>query len=74
MRILIDTNVIIDYLVDRTPFADHAEQVLELCRSGEVDGFLTASAVTDIYYVVRKAAGNECHFIGNPKLANLLAM
>lgn len=59
MRILIDTNVIIDYLVDRTPFADHAERVLELCRSGEVNGFLTASAVTDIYYVVRKAAGRE---------------
>jgi len=59
MKILIDTNVIIDYLVDRTPFADHAERVLELCRSGEVEGFLTASAVTDIYYVVRKAAGRE---------------
>lgn len=59
MKILIDTNVIIDYLVDRTPFADHAERVLELCRSGDVEGLLTASAVTDIYYVVRKAAGRE---------------
>lgn len=57
MKILIDTNVIIDYLVDRTPFADHAEQVLELCTSGKVEGFLTASTVTDIYYVVRKAVG-----------------
>ncbi|SHG46888.1 Predicted nucleic acid-binding protein, contains PIN domain [Thermosyntropha lipolytica DSM 11003] len=59
MKILIDTNVIIDYLVDRMPFADHAEQVLELCRSGKVEGFLTASTITDIYYVVRKAAGRE---------------
>jgi len=59
MKILIDTNVIIDYLVDRMPFADHAERLLELCRSGEIDGFITASAVTDIYYVVRKAAGRQ---------------
>lgn len=59
MKILIDTNVIIDYLVDRTPFADYAEQVLELCGSGKAEGFVTASAVTDIYYVVRKAAGRE---------------
>ncbi len=59
MKILIDTNVVIDYLADRTPFADHAEQVLALCESGEIDGFITSNAVTDIYYVVRKVAGRE---------------
>ncbi|KLU63474.1 PIN domain protein [Peptococcaceae bacterium CEB3] len=59
MKILIDTNVIIDYLVDRTPFADHAEQVLQLCESGKAEGLVTASAVTDIYYIVRKATGRE---------------
>lgn len=59
MKILIDTNIIIDYLVDRVPFADHAEKVLELCRSGKVKGFLTASAITDIYYVISKTIGRE---------------
>ncbi|MEW6540360.1 MAG: PIN domain-containing protein [Bacillota bacterium] len=59
MKILIDTNVIIDYLADRAPFADHSEQVLALCESGEVDGLVTANAVTDIYYVMRKVAGRE---------------
>ena len=56
MKILIDTNVIIDYLADRMSFADHTEQLLTLCESGEVDGLVTASA-TDIYYVVRKVVG-----------------
>ena len=59
MKILIDTNVIIDYLADRTPFADHAEQMLTLCERGDADGFVTANAITDIYYVVRKAVGRE---------------
>jgi predicted nucleic acid-binding protein len=59
MRILIDTNVIIDYLADRTPFADLSEQVLTLCESGDVTGLVTASAITDIYYVIRKVAGRE---------------
>lgn len=59
MKILIDTNVIIDYLADRAPFADHAEQVLTLCERGDAGGFVTASAITDIYYVVRKAVGRE---------------
>lgn len=59
MKILIDTNVVIDYLADRIPFADHAEQVLMLCESGKVDGLVTANAITDIYYIVRKVAGRE---------------
>jgi len=59
MKILIDTNVIIDYLADRTPFADLSEQVLTLCESGKITGLLTANAITDIYYVVRKVAGRE---------------
>lgn len=59
MKILIDTNVIIDYLADRIPFADHAEKVIELCEQGELTGVLTASAATDIYYILRKAIGRE---------------
>ncbi len=59
MKVLIDTNVIIDYLADRTPFADHAEQLLALCESGKVTGLVTANAITDIHYVVRKVAGKE---------------
>lgn len=59
MKILFDTNVIIDYLADRIPFADHAEKVIELCEQGELTGVLTASAATDIYYILRKAIGRE---------------
>ena len=59
MKVLIDTNIIIDYLADRMPFADHAEQVLAICESGEVDGLITANAITDIYYVVSKVASRE---------------
>ncbi len=57
MKLLIDTNVIIDYLADRVPFADNAEKLFDLCADGKIKGILTASAVTDIYYVLRKAIG-----------------
>ena len=59
MKILIDPNVIIDYLADRTPFADHAERVLALCGNGKVTGLVTANAITDICYVLCKLAGRE---------------
>jgi predicted nucleic acid-binding protein len=59
MKVLIDTNVIIDYLADRSPFADEAFRVLSLCESGRVTGVVTANAFTDTYYVVRKVAGRD---------------
>jgi predicted nucleic acid-binding protein len=58
-KAMLDTNVIIDYLADRAPFADAAEKVIVLCEQGKLCGVLTASAVTDVYYVMRKIAGRE---------------
>lgn len=58
MKVLIDTNVIIDYLANREPFADHAEKIIELCESGELSGLITASSATDIYYILRKQVGH----------------
>jgi len=57
MKLLIDTNVILDYLVDRIPYAAHSEQIIDLCVQGSAEGFLTASSATDIYYIMRKAVG-----------------
>lgn len=54
MRIMCDTNIIIDMLLEREPFADDSCKVLSLCEEHRLDGFVSASAVTDIYYLVRK--------------------
>ena len=54
MRIMCDTNVVIDVLLDREPFVTDAYRVLHLCEEHKIDGFVSASAVTDIYYLVRK--------------------
>lgn len=59
MNLLIDTNIIVDYLADREPFADQAEHIIEICNRGQAIGYLTASAVTDIYYILRKIAKHE---------------
>ena len=59
IKILIDTNVIIDYLADREQFADAAERVLLECFKEDVTGYVTANAITDIYYVVSKSLGKD---------------
>lgn len=54
MRIMLDTNIIIDVLLEREPFVDDSYRVLKLCEEHQLDGFVSASSVTDIYYLVRK--------------------
>ena len=54
MKILIDTNVIIDALTSREPFREEAEQIFLLVANQIEDMYITASSATDIYYLVRK--------------------
>ena len=49
-----DTNIIIDVLLEREPFAENSCKILSLCEEHRIDGFISASSVTDIYYLVRK--------------------
>ena len=54
MKIMCDTNVIMDVLLEREPFVEDSYQVLRLCEEHKIDGFVSASCITDIYYLVRK--------------------
>lgn len=60
MKIMIDTNVILDCLLDRKPFSDYAEEVLELCMRGKHEGCILASAITDIFYIAGRSM-NDLH-------------
>lgn len=59
MRLLFDTNVILDVLLEREPFVNDARTLWTANDSGTVDGYLTASALTDIHYIARKIAGSD---------------
>ena len=54
MKIMCDTNIIMDLLLEREPFVEDSSKVLQLCEEHKVDGFIPASCITDIYYLVRK--------------------
>ena len=57
MRVLIDTNVILDFLQEREPFVESAARLFERIDAGEIEGFIAATTITNIYYIVRRAAG-----------------
>lgn len=54
MKILVDTNVIIDALTGREPFREASEQIFILAANQTEDMYITASSATDIYYLIRK--------------------
>ena len=54
MKLLIDTNVVPDVLLRREPFFRTAAEVLNLTQRDEVREYVTASAITDIYYIANK--------------------
>jgi len=52
--LLLDTNVLLDIALKRQPFYADALSLLDLMDSGRVKGHVTATTVTDIYYVARR--------------------
>ncbi|WP_088892062.1 type II toxin-antitoxin system VapC family toxin [Leptolyngbya ohadii] len=57
MRVLIDTNVVLDVLQEREPFVENAAKLFERLDSGEIEGFIAATTITNIYYIIRRIAG-----------------
>ena len=58
MRVLVDTNVILDILQRREPFFADSYGALRRALEGGVECLVSASAVTDIFYLLRKAVGS----------------
>ena len=57
MRVLLDTNVVLDLLLDRDPWSKTAAMLFSRVESGTLDGYLGATTVTTIYYLAAKAVG-----------------
>lgn len=54
MRVLIDTNIALDFLLQREPFFQEAELLFDAIDSGQVIGYVTATTLTDIFYIARR--------------------
>ncbi|MDR3084935.1 MAG: PIN domain-containing protein [Christensenellaceae bacterium] len=59
MKVLIDTNVILDALMNRDPWAAAAQELLRYAAMEKVKGFVAASQTTDIFYLLRRAGAEE---------------
>jgi predicted nucleic acid-binding protein len=59
MKVLFDTNVLLDLLLEREPHVDVAEALLSLADAGTLDAVLCADAITTVDYVAAKSLGRR---------------
>ncbi len=57
MKILFDTNVVLDVLLDRKPYSEAASLLFSKVERKEISGYLCATTVTTLYYLSAKTAG-----------------
>ena len=57
MRILFDTNVILDVLLDREPFSSTAAKLFSEVETGNISGYVCATTITTLHYLARKVMG-----------------
>jgi predicted nucleic acid-binding protein len=58
-HVLIDTNVVLDVLLERKPHVAASAAVWDAVESGGAEGYLTAHAITTIHYLAQKQLGSR---------------
>lgn len=55
MKILIDTNVLIDYIAEREPYFQDSRRILLACSENKISGCIAAHSINNIFYILRKS-------------------
>ena len=54
MKVLIDTNIILDALCNRSEFVEDSSRVWKYCEVNQIEGYISALSVPNIVYILRK--------------------
>jgi len=58
MKILLDTDVILDFFFDRKPYVDAAAKILSLAELKQIEAYITPIIISNVYYLLRKTASH----------------
>ena len=59
MKVLFDTNVLLDVFLEREPFFGPSAQVVGLAEQSKIEGWIGATTVTTIFYLLAKELSNK---------------
>lgn len=54
MKIFIDTNILIDFLLTREPFYEAASKIMKECAKKKFIGYITFHSISNLWYILRK--------------------
>jgi predicted nucleic acid-binding protein len=75
MKALIDTNVVLDVLLNRSLFYANSRAIFDLAEQKRITGYVSASSITDIFFIVKKAfRDNEMVYEVIEKLAAIFVI
>jgi len=74
MKIIVDTNIILDFMLSREPHVADARDLFKMISQEKVEAFISASSVTDIYYVIAKRLGDATARDSVRHLLNILGI
>ena len=57
MKILFDTNIVLDVLMDRLPYSDAAAELFSKVEEGTIFGYLSGTTITTVFYLAAKTVG-----------------
>jgi len=71
-KVLIDTDVLLDFFFDRKPFAEFSTETLNLCEANKLMGFTTPVIISNVYYLLRKTAKHDIIIEKLKQLLNII--
>ena len=72
MKLLIDTNVVLDLLQRRDPWADEAARLFAAIESGRATAYVAAHTITTVHYILERSADRKVAAIGVSDLLRLV--
>ncbi len=74
MRVLLDTNVVLDFVLARQLFFAEADEIFVKLQNGEFEAFVSAITPINVFYTTRKEKGKTAAFSAIEELLKLVAI
>lgn len=71
MKVLFDTNIVLDLLLARQRFVNHAQRLFAAVERQEITGYLSAHTVMTVHYLLAKQLGAKSAITHISKLLSL---
>ncbi|MEM7548150.1 MAG: PIN domain-containing protein [Bacteroidota bacterium] len=58
-KVFLDSDVLIDFLLDRKPHSEYSLQLLDYCEKGILESYTSVLCISNIHYIIRRVVGER---------------